>query len=116
MPLRPRISILTALLLMTILGMAIVVIQQWRLIKPMRDELTLLRDETGRLSIDDPKKFHAIRVRADGEYAWKWRVWVPDGREYQLKIATENIPEDGYPSNSGMMTLDKSGESWIEYR
>jgi hypothetical protein len=112
----PRLSIRTALLLMTILGMAIVIIQQWKLIKPMRDELTMLREETGRLSIEDRTKFHAIKVRTDGEYLWKWRVWIPDGREYQLNIATQDIPKDGYPSGNGMITLDKPGESWIEYR
>jgi hypothetical protein len=116
MSFRPRISILTALLLMAMLGMAIVIVQQWRLIKPMRDELTSLRNETGRLAIDDPTKFHAIEVRTDGECVWKWRVWVPEGREYQINIATENIPKDAFPSNNGMIVLSKPGESWIEYR
>lgn len=113
---RPRISLLTAILLMTILGMAIVLVQLWREVKPMRTQLRQLRDEVGRLSIDDPAKFHAIRVRSDNDYLWKWRVWVPEGREYRIYLATEDIPKEGYPQSQGMITLDHAGESWIEYR
>jgi len=112
----PRISILAALWLMTVVGMAIVIAQQWRLIKPMRDELTMLRNETGRLSIDDRRNFHAIRVRTGGEYVWKWRVWIPEGREYRINVATQNIPKDGFPPTNGMIALSDAGESWIEYR
>ena len=115
-PYRPRISILTALLLMTILGMAIVIAQLWREVGPIRAEVPRLRDEVGALSIGDPSEFHAIRVRTNGDYVWKWRIWVPEGREYQLKIASENIPKNDYPQNDGMIFLNHRGESWIEYR
>ena len=101
---------------MTILGMAIVIAQLWREVGPMRVQLRQLRDEVGRLTIDDPTKFHAIRVRSDNDYLWKWRVWVPEGREYRINMATQGIPKDGYPQSQGMITHDQTGESWIEYR
>jgi hypothetical protein len=113
---RPRISLLTALLLMTIFGMAIVLMQLWREVGPMRVQLRQLRDEVGRLTIDDPRQFHAIRVRSDSDYSWKWRVWIPEGRKYRIYMATQDIPKHGYPQSQGMVTLDQPGESWIEYR
>jgi hypothetical protein len=113
---RPRLSLLTALLLMTIVGMAIVLVQLWFEVDPLRAELRELRNEVGRLSIDDPTQFHAIQVRSDNEYVWKWRVWIPEGREYQINLSTESIPKTGYPQSNGMIVIDKPGESWIEYR
>jgi hypothetical protein len=47
MNLRPRISILTALLLMTILGMAIVIWQLWHKVGPLQTEVKQLREERG---------------------------------------------------------------------
>jgi hypothetical protein len=113
---RPRISLLTALLLMTIIGMTIVIVQLWREVAPLRAEVRALRDETGRLSITNPTQFHAIRVRTDDDYVWKWRVWVPEGREYRINLAAAAIPKTGFPIANGMVTLNQPGESWIEYR
>ena len=59
---RPRISILNALLLTTIVAMAIVIVQLWREVGPLRTEVRQLRNQTGKLSILDPTKTHAIEV------------------------------------------------------
>jgi len=44
---RFRISILTALLLTTILGMSIVIAVLWREVAPLRAQVQELREETG---------------------------------------------------------------------
>lgn len=113
---RPRLSIRTALLLMTIVGLSITVMQLWRELVPLRVELRELRDEVGRLSVDDPTKPYAIQVRSPDEHAWKWRIWIPEDRSYLLKFTSERIPKLGFPANSGLITLEQSGETWIEYR
>jgi hypothetical protein len=113
---RPRISLLTSLLLMTIVGLTIVVAQLWREVVPLREENRGLRDEVGRLSIDDPTKTSVIEVRTTDDFTWKWRVWIPEGRAYQLQMATEDIPKTGYPESRGTISLDEPGETWIEYR
>ena len=110
--LRPRISILTSLLLMTIVGMAIVIVQLWREVAPMRAELSALRDETGRLSIDDPTQVHAIEVRTGEALLWKWRVWVPEGQTVVVGTYWGKIPSSGMPPASGSLHL-KAGENWI---
>ena len=49
---RARISLLTALLLITIAGMAIVIVQLWRKVEPLQAEVRNLRRELGYLSIN----------------------------------------------------------------
>jgi hypothetical protein len=115
MILRPRISILTALLLMTILGMALAIVQLWRELVPLRAELRQLRDETGRLSISDPQKMHAIGVRTNEPLLWKWRIWVPEGAKVFLGAKWGDVPATGVPTNAQMDQLDP-GEQWIEMR
>jgi hypothetical protein len=112
---RPRISILTALLLMTILGMGIVVVRQWREISPLRAENELLRNETGRLSIEDPTKIHAIEVRTGEALLWKWRVWNPEGQTLIVRAHWGKIPSSSMPPADGSLHL-KPGENWITMR
>src|SRR5947207_15917846 len=81
---RPRISLLTALLLMTIAGLAIVVVLQWREVGPLRAENRRMRDELGYLSIDDPTKAYAIQLKTVGDEPWKWRVYLPPGGKYEM--------------------------------
>jgi hypothetical protein len=83
--LRPRLSLLSAILLMTIAGMAIVLVQLWREVGPLRDDNRRLRDEVGELTISDPSKIHAIEVRMKEPLIWKFHVWVPEGQKARVK-------------------------------
>jgi hypothetical protein len=112
---RPRISILTALLLMTILAMALMIAHLWREIVSMRAELRALRDETGRLSIEDPTKIYAMGIRTNDQLLWKWRIWVPDGAKVFLGAKWGDVPVTGVPKNVEMDQLEP-GEQWIEMR
>ena len=82
---------------MTIVGMAIVVVQLWREVGPLRTEVRQLRDEVGRLSIDDPiESFTRSRSAPTSDLTWKWRVWVPAGRRSVDVNASQwgNVPDD----------------------
>jgi hypothetical protein len=113
---RPRISILTSLLLITIAGMAIVIVQLWREVGPLRKEVRMLRDETGRLSIEDESKLHAIAVPSDDDLTWKWRIWIPANRVYVLRSVGGGIPTTGLPRGGGSLRIDQPGEQVIAYR
>jgi hypothetical protein len=113
--LRPRISILTALLLMTIAGMAIVIMQLWREVGPLRAETQQLRNETGRLSIEDPRKIHAIEVRTNDTMMWKWRVWIPAGMKVNAMANWGTVPHEGVPNAQCGVELDP-GERWVTLR
>jgi hypothetical protein len=113
---RPRFSLLSALLLMTVLALTIVVVQLWREVGPLRADVRRLRDEVGALSVDDKTKLHAIRVRTADEFVWKWRIWIPEGRAYLLKDVGGKIPKEGFAQANGSIRLDEPGETWVEYR
>lgn len=96
---RPRISILNAMLLMTIIAMAIVIVQFWRKIGPLQAENKRLNEERGTLVIDDPTKVHAIKIpaRFAGEDRTSFRVYVPPGQRYMAFVQVNNIPKVDFP-------------------
>jgi hypothetical protein len=81
---QPRISLLTAFLLITIAGLAIDVALQWHELRPLRADNRRMRDELGYLNIDDPTKAYAIQLKNLGDEPWKWRIYLPPGGKYQL--------------------------------
>lgn len=95
MPFRPRISILTAFLLMTIIGLLLVVVQLWREVAPLRAANRLMRTELGFLTIEDPNKALAISVQTNSGNEWRWRVYLPPGGEYSISAYSGNMPDQG---------------------
>jgi hypothetical protein len=110
----PQFSLLSALLLMTVVGMSIVILQLWREVGPLRDEVCWLRDEVGELSIDDETKLHAIEVRTNDDFLWKWRVWVPEGQSVVVRSQWGNVPRSGVPAGNSQIALHR-GEQWITF-
>jgi hypothetical protein len=96
---RPRFSLLTALLLITIVGLSIAVAQLWREVGPLRYDVGRLRTEQGLLVIDNKNRAHAIQlVQKPGESnVWSFRVYVPPGRVYRAMLTVHNIPSSGLP-------------------
>lgn len=90
----PRISLLTSLLLVTIAGMALVIVQLWREMQPLHRELETLRAEFGILGIDDDRKMHAILVKQPVGFQWTWRIWLPKGHDYWF-CASKKVPPKG---------------------
>ncbi len=89
----PRFSLLTAILLMTIVGLAIGVIQFWRKVGPSRIELRRLRAQTGQLTVDDPNTAQGVCIRKDRD-SWRWRLYLPPKGQnaYYLKCASGHFP------------------------
>jgi len=115
---RPRFSLLTLLLLTTIVAMGVTV---WRLgieIVPLREEVGRLRDEAGRLSIDDPTRIHAVAVNMAEPDRYRWRVWVPQGRNYSLCYARFDVPLTGLPTDrqSIIEYYFEAGEHLLDFR
>lgn len=113
---RLRFSLQTLLLVLAIAAMGMVIWQMYAELVPMRAELRRLRDEVGKLTIEDDALFHAIQVRTHEDLVWKWRIWVPEGAGYTLHHVSETIPKAGFPKAKSMITLVKPGEQWVEYR
>lgn len=89
---RPRFSLLTILFVTTIVGMAIVLVVQWRQVVPLRAEVRRLRAETGQLTIDDPAKIYATEIPTPEHDTWRWRVYLPAGQGYELHVSAGLLP------------------------
>lgn len=86
MPTWPRFSLRTMMLATLFLGMALAIVLLTLELIPLRAEVQQLRNEAGYLTIDDPTKIHAIRVMTTETGTWRFRVWVPDGPLYYLRM------------------------------
>ena len=89
---RPRISLLAALLLMTIAGMAIVIVQLWREVGPLRQEVGRLRQELGYLSIHDETKLYVIEVPVSDPDSRRFRVFLPKNETFTMYTRYPTIP------------------------
>ncbi|NOZ39608.1 MAG: hypothetical protein GXP24_05210 [Planctomycetes bacterium] len=104
MPLpRPRFSLLTLLLLMTIVAMATAL---WKLnseLVPLRQEIANYRQQLGYLTIDesDIDKIHAMKVDSQGPDEWRYRIYLPPGHNYKLGIREGRFPDRSqFPTQS----------------
>jgi len=96
---RPRFSLLTVMLLMTIVGMGISIRQLWREVGPLRADNKRLSEERGTLVVGDPNKLHAIEIpaRFAGEDRQSFRVYVPPGQKYLAFVQVNDVPKTGIP-------------------
>jgi hypothetical protein len=60
-------------------------------------ELQQYRNEAGQLTITDRDKVHAIGVQVTGSLEWRWRVYLPESREFRLHLVTGDVPKTGAP-------------------
>jgi len=109
---RLQFSLATLILFVTIVALLVALwttSQRW---KKDAAELKRLRALVGELTISDPDKVHAIRVPTTGELKWQWRVYLPEGREFVLRLITGEVPRTGVPAHAyGVRSyLDRSGE------
>ncbi|QDU87601.1 hypothetical protein Pla175_09660 [Pirellulimonas nuda] len=117
---RPRFSLLNLLLLTTIVALGLTTGMLWREVGPLRQEVQQLRNETGKLIVEDPTRLAAVQCPQTDELSWKWRVWLPAGHNYLVRTAGDDggqvVPATGFiPSLSGQV-LESGTENVIEYR
>lgn len=64
-----------------------------------------LQAELGHLVVGDPTRLHAVAVDTHEELTWRWRLHVPEGKSFQLRVATQQVPDSGLPGGSGAFEL-----------
>lgn len=91
---RPRFSLLTLALLMTIVALSVTVAMMYRELAPLRSEVARYRQELGLLTIDDAErdKIHAVAVESERENEWRYRIYLPEGKKYRLRKAVGMLP------------------------
>jgi hypothetical protein len=113
---KPRFSLRTVLIVTAFIACGITIWQLQREVGPLRAEVRRLRDEVGFLDVEDQSKVHAIQVRTTDELTWKWRLWIPPGRRYALRVDGGMIPKTGFPTEGGTIGIYDAGEMWVEYQ
>lgn len=110
---RPRISLLSALVGMTIIGMVIVIVQLWHEVEPLRSEVDRLRQELGYLSVHDPQKIYAIRVPTNEAGVHRYRIYLPTDRRFKIHTRIGTIPGrlPQQTKQEWFETLDGSGST-----
>lgn len=83
---------------MTCLGLAFTIWQMGREVVPLRTRIRDLRQELGQFEVPDRDfdQIHAQRAKTITAIAWKWRLYLPPGKEYSL-YATEAVMPDMPP-------------------
>jgi hypothetical protein len=95
---RWKFSLRTLLLSVVIVCLAIPLVLQSFKLRSAEAELRQLRNETGRLTIGDPKKVHVIAVDMDEPNTWRWKMFLPKGVRYSWCLGYGRILGQGVPS------------------
>lgn len=127
---RPRVSLLSLLLLLTCVAMGLGVWRAHQRAEGFRREMSRalrennrLRNEAGEFTVTDPERLYADWVRRDLTSAtdnryWAWRVWVPEGRRYQLTYGDGVVPFEGFPPSNARRLVDPGDytiQLWFEH-
>ena len=100
---KPGVSLLTLLLLVTIGALAVGVWRAGESVVPLRGELLRLRRELGSLTIADPAEIHAQAIPMVALNSWRWRIYLPPGRQYSLRAAVSGDAARASDSAAGLL-------------
>ncbi|QEG35006.1 hypothetical protein [Bythopirellula goksoeyrii] len=93
MKLRPRIKLLTLLLIMTIVALGTALWQNSREVIPLRDTVRELKKELGQFYVDDPSLLHVQRRKTITGSCWRWELCLPTSSSYQLYVSEGSFGE-----------------------
>jgi hypothetical protein len=113
---RLQFSLATLLLLVTIACMAVALWVTARELWTLRAENQQYRNESGYLTISDPKRLHVIQIPTTDADTWRWRVFVPDDRQFLLHTSVGDVSLAGYTGGSGTSTTIPAGEHTVSAR
>ena len=81
-----------SILLMTIVGMAVVLVQLWRESDAQRQEIGRLRAELGYLSIDNENMVYVKQIDVNEPDTRRFRIYLPKNRKFKLYFRTLTVP------------------------
>ena len=110
----PRFSLLTLLI-----GTALISVSIAFLMERNRSNLLLMKNQTlaeemGHFETDNPSRTYVRQVVDYGANSWRFRIQLPVGEKYKLRVGTIGILEDGQPDFS-LATTNQGNFSTDEY-
>ena len=106
--LRPRISLLSLLLITAVVAFALTNARLSQENKALRSEVTDYRAELGKLDDNSTEYFNVIRIETEEtpiHREWKWRLQAPAGSNLLLTISDGPVPLTGYSKPSFSTSL-----------
>jgi hypothetical protein len=85
-------SLLSLMLLIAVVACWSAFWQSYRKVQQLRLQLPALRDLHRELEVDDPTRFAAVRKLEAGYDDLRWEVYLPEGHDYRLSLATDDLP------------------------
>src|SRR5690349_2881676 len=100
-----RFRLRTLMIVVSVVGVIVGSYVMGTRLRRAERELQLLRNETGRLTIDDRSQVHVINVAVDEPDTWRWRLFIPKGQKYSWNLAAKDIPQHDVPQQAGVKAI-----------
>jgi hypothetical protein len=111
---RWQISLGMLLCVITIIGLSISQILYMLKYQKLKRDYDTIRTDFAVLDVQDRNLIHAIALPVFEPNTYRFRVYVPSGKKYQLRYRTKDIPSKGFPTGSdGAMLGPVSGDDNI---
>ena len=105
-----RFSLLSLLLLTGLIGVSVSHFRLTAEIQRLQQQNNELKKELGYIAIEDPKKAYTRELASLDATQWRFRVYLPPGKRYHLRIRDEWVDEDFPRSTSGSGPIQPEGE------
>ncbi|MEW4564292.1 hypothetical protein AB1K70_17270 [Bremerella sp. JC770] len=83
--------------------------QAQQLVRVQQMEIDALRRELRSLDTSDRKNVHVIAMETNQDMVWKWRIFIPPGKKFNLKSMVGTISDRSFPEGA-MVTPIEPGE------
>jgi hypothetical protein len=108
---RMRFSLVNAVLLLTIAALAMGLYRNGRQVVPLRNEVAWFHQKFGFFPTPDPSRIYALRSRMKAPGIWQWRVYLPNGKNYELRMFVGQAPDPGKDMSAWLSQLKQQSRS-----
>ncbi len=91
---RLRISLLNAVLILTIFAMGVGLWHTGNEVVPLRAQAKIYRQQLGHFKVEDPRQIYAKRATGVYSQAFRWLLYLPSAANYKLYIYEGNVPDE----------------------
>ncbi len=90
---RARFSMLALVWMLTVAALGVGLYRAGQEVVPLRASINRLRSELGYFSVPETTKTYVRRTKSKLPRAWQWRLALPPGRHYALRVYVGAAPD-----------------------
>jgi hypothetical protein len=107
---RMRFSLVNAVLLLTIAALGLGLYRNGKVVVPLRNELAWYHEKYGFFSTPNTRRIYIRRSPMKAPGIWQWRVFLPEGKSYELRMFVGQAPDPGKDLAAWLSTLRGSSQ------